>query len=80
MGETGPVTDEEAREALGAAVRERDAAKASWDSSREHLYEVIRDAAKVLRQVDIVRTTGYTRERIRQIAGDQSRSEAPKRA
>lgn len=70
LGDTGAVTDEEARKALAAAVRERDAAKASWDASREHLYRVVREASAVLRQVEIVKITGYTRERIRQIGAD----------
>jgi hypothetical protein len=79
FGHTGAVDDEEARAALAAAVRERDAAKASWDASRAHLYRVIRDAAPVLRQADIVRVTGYHRERIRQIVGQQSRSDGAER-
>lgn len=77
LGDTGAVTDEEAREALAAAVRDRDAAKASWDASLDRLHDVIREATKVLRQVDIVRATGYTRERIRQIALPGATTKAP---
>lgn len=65
VGKTGPVNADEAREALAAAVHERDAAKASWDMAREHLYDVIRAAVGPLTQAEVCRITGYTRERVR---------------
>lgn len=72
------MTPEEARDALAAAVRTRNEAKAAWDESRDRLYGAIREASAVLRQVDIVRATGYTRERVRQIALDAANSDTPK--
>lgn len=71
------MTPEEARAALTAAVREREAAKASWDSSREHLYDVIRQAVGPLTQAEVVRLTGYNRERIRQLTPRPARPDAP---
>lgn len=65
------MTEDEAREALAKAVAERIATKTAWDNSLAHLHDVIREASGVLRQVDIVRATGYTRERIRQITGEE---------
>ncbi len=64
------MTEDEAREALASAVAERNAAKGAWDNTLAHLHEVIRESSAVLRQVDIVRATGYTRERVRQITGN----------
>ena len=61
------MTPQEARDALAQAVAERDTAKTAWDTSLAHLHDVIRETSAVLRQVDIVNATGYTRERIRQI-------------
>lgn len=58
----------EAREILAAAIRERDAAQAIADQAREHLYEAVRTVAPVLKQVEIVRATGWTREHVRKIA------------
>ena len=65
------MTPQEARDALARAVAERDAAKTSWDNTLTHLHDVIREASGALRQVDIVKATGYTRERIRQITGEE---------
>lgn len=61
------MTPEEARTALAVAVRKRDTAKARWDASREHLHDVIRQAVGPLTQSEVVRLTGYNRERIRQL-------------
>jgi hypothetical protein len=71
------MTPDEARNALTAAVRERDAAKASWDSTREHLYDVVRDAVGALTQAEVARLTGYNRERIRQLTPRPPRSDGP---
>jgi hypothetical protein len=66
-GTLSTMTPEEARAALTAAVRKRDAAKARWDTSRERLHDVIRQAIGPLTQSEIARLTGYNRERIRQL-------------
>jgi len=57
----------EAQRRLTAAVAERDATKATAEQARDHLYEVVREVAPVLKQVDIVRSTGWTREHVRKI-------------
>ena len=61
------VTPQEARALLAEAVARRDTAKVAWDTTLAQLHDAIREASGVLRQVDIVKATGYTRERIRQI-------------
>jgi hypothetical protein len=64
----------QAKALLQAAAAEHAAGKLSYDQARAALADVIREVAPVLRQAQprgwqthIVETTGYTRERIRQI-------------
>lgn len=63
------VDKEAAEQLLAAAAAEHNAAKASVEQSRAQLYDVVRQVAPLLRQVDIVKTTGWTREHIRRIVG-----------
>ena len=59
---------DEVRERLAAATRARQDAEAQVEHARADLYDAIADAlAAGIRQSEIVRITGYTRERIRQI-------------
>lgn len=56
--------------ALKAAARRRLRAAAELESARLNLADLIRaDAADGVRQVDIVKATGYTREQVRRIVG-----------
>jgi molybdopterin-guanine dinucleotide biosynthesis protein len=52
---------------LAAAVAEHEAAEAGVDQALRQLYDVIREVAPQMQQVDIVEVTGWTREHIRQI-------------
>jgi hypothetical protein len=65
------VTEEEARAQLAAAAAEYDAARLSAENTRLALYDAVRAVAPVLKQVDIVKATGWTREHIRQIVGGE---------
>lgn len=67
---------DEARAALTAAARERDAAQTSLANAREHLYGVIRATVGALTQAEVARLTGYDRERIRQLTPRPSRHDA----
>jgi hypothetical protein len=62
---------DEAERRLAAAAAEHRAAKASAEQTREQLYDVVREVAPLLRQVDIVKATGWTREHIRRIVDGQ---------
>jgi predicted metal-dependent hydrolase len=53
---------------LSDAVARRAEADAAALAARQHLYAVIREIAPQVKQVDIVKRTGYTREHVRQIA------------
>lgn len=66
---------DDARELLSAAVDERDATATSAEQARLQLYDVICKVAPTLRQVDIVRATGWTREYIRRIVDDTRNDE-----
>lgn len=58
---------------LKAAARRRQKAVTELDAARANLADVIRtDAAAGVRQVDIVRATGYTREQVRRIVGQSA--------
>jgi hypothetical protein len=57
----------DAERVLTAAVAERDALRVAAERARERLYEVVREVAPVLRQVEIVKATGWTREHVRKI-------------
>lgn len=59
--------DTEARRLLADAIARRDATIRAADEARDALHEVVRAVAPVLRQVDIARDTGWTRETIRRI-------------
>lgn len=61
------MTEDEARAAVTRAVDTKTNADTAAERAREELHDAIRSAANVLRQVDLVRLTGYTREHIRQI-------------
>lgn len=51
------------------AIRKRDRAKKTHDAAIAEVHAAILDAlANGVRQADIVRATGYTREHIRQLA------------
>ncbi len=54
----------EAELLLARATEEHDNAKTAVEAARLRLYEVVRLVSPVLRQVDIVRSTGYTREHV----------------
>lgn len=56
---------EKALDELRAAAAEYKAAKASVESTREHLREVVRKVVPPLKQADVVRETGWTRETVR---------------
>jgi hypothetical protein len=58
-----------AKRLLETAVEDRDRTRDAAEQARERLYSVIRDVSPLLRQVDIVRVTGWTREHIRRITG-----------
>lgn len=67
------VDSAEAQRLLQAAAAEHSAAKITANQTREHLYDVVRRVAPLVRQVDIVKATGWTREHIRRIVdGKQS--------
>lgn len=56
---------------LQQAAREHHDAKATFETARTRLAEAIVTAARSgVRQTDIVRATGYTRERVRQLCRD----------
>jgi hypothetical protein len=58
-----------ARDHLRAAGQEYQAARTSLDTARENLHPAVIEALHAgLRQVEIVRLSGYTREYVRQIA------------
>jgi hypothetical protein len=58
-----------ARDHLRAAGQEYQAVRASLDAARENLYPAVIEALRAgLRQVEIVRLSGYTREHVRKIA------------
>lgn len=61
------MNEKDAERLLAAAVAERDATRTTADQARAQLFEVIRTVAPTLRQVDIVKATGWTREYIRKI-------------
>ncbi len=64
------MNEDDARKLLTAAIAERDATATSAEQARLQLYDVIRKVAPDLKQVDIVRATGWTREYIRRIVDD----------
>ncbi len=68
----------DARKLLSAAIAERDATATSAEQARLQLYDVIRKVAPDLKQVDIVRATGWTREYIRRIV-DDAQGPAPRK-
>lgn len=56
---------------LEAAARAYERAKQALDRRRAELAaEIVKAAREGTRQVDIVKATGYTRERVRQIIAD----------
>jgi cation transport ATPase len=58
-----------ARDDLRAAGQKYQAARASLDTARENLHPAVIEALRAgLRQVEIVRLSGYTREYVRKIA------------
>ena len=65
---------QEAERLLNEAAAEHAAAKAREEQTRERLYNVVREVAPVLRQVEIVKRTGWTREHIRRIVAEQPAS------
>lgn len=62
----------EAGALLAAAVAERDATARSAEQARQQLYDVVRQVAPQLKQVEIVRATGWTREHVRKIVSGQA--------
>lgn len=64
----GIITRMDAHTRLDAAVARRDETAAVAEQAREELHQVIREVAAELRQVEIVASTGYTREHVRRIA------------
>jgi CRP-like cAMP-binding protein len=59
--------------ALLAAARRRTKAAEELEAARLHLAEQIRaDVAAGVRQVDIVKATGYTREQVRRLAAGRT--------
>lgn len=59
--------EQAARDLLKAAVRKRTAAETRATDARKQLYDVVRTVSPVLKQVDIVKETGWTREHVRNI-------------
>lgn len=59
--------EQTARQKLEAAVAKRDEAARAADQAREELYAVIREVSPPLRQVDVVKATGWSREHIRKL-------------
>jgi hypothetical protein len=58
-----------AREELRVAGIEYQEARARFETARQALYpQVVKALRAEMRQVEIVRLSGYTRERVRQIA------------
>lgn len=57
---------------LASAVHERDETSAIAEQARRQLYGIIRRVAPTLKQVDIVRATGWTREHIRNIVENKN--------
>ncbi len=58
-----------ARERLTAAGQEFQAVRDSLDTARSNLHPAVVDALRAgLRQTEIVRLSGYTREHVRKIA------------
>ena len=63
----------EPSKALLAAARQRTKAAEEFEAARLHLAEQIRaEVMAGVRQVDIVKATGYTREQVRRIAAGRT--------
>lgn len=60
-----------ARALLVTAAAKRARTKAADDAARRDLYTVIRQVAPHLKQAEIVRATGWTREHIRKLNQDE---------
>lgn len=59
--------EDAARDLLRTAIKKRHAANQAADDAMHQLYDVVRRVSHILKQVDIVRETGWSREHIRQI-------------
>lgn len=62
------MTPEQARDAIAASVAERDATHSAWDAALDRLHQRIQDVTGTLTPAELVELTGYSRERLRQIA------------
>lgn len=60
--------EDEARARLTSALADRQAAVDAADAALVRLYEVVAEVAPSLKQVEIVRATGWSREHVRKIA------------
>jgi hypothetical protein len=58
----------QARAKLAAAIEAARRAEANAEAARQRLYAVIVEVSPALKQAEIVRATGWTREHIRNIA------------